>query len=270
MEDNLGTQLIYRTTRKIRPTEAGLQFYQHCIKIIGAIDVAWKCVGESENLAAGILRVSAPISFARLYMGEVIATANKIFPELEIELYPDDTVVDLIDGGYDLTIRAGELENSTLVAQRLFTTRMVLCASPECLKKSGRPETLDGLGMYNCLTYRQAGEEAVWRFYDRNSRQTVSRLVRGSFRTDSCDLLCQVALRGDSIVCLPEFVVREYLDDGQLIQLLPELDGMPVPINVVYPPGRSRPEKVKAFVGVLKSALNAIDIDHFEPMGQLA
>jgi len=255
MEEKLSAQLIFRTTRKIRATEVGIKFYDHCVNILNSVNSAMESVKLLDNQPSGFLRLTAPNSFSKRYLAQAIAIASKKFPELKIELYPDDLVVDIIKGGYDLTIRTGELVDSTYVAQRLFSSRMVLCASPEYIKSAGEPQEIDCLDQFNCLTYKQNGEPLSWSFHNKLTNEYTSKSITGSIKSDSCDFLCQVSISGEGIVYLPYFIVQSYIKSGELVELLKEEKGTFMPINVVYPPGRSRPEKVRSFVNILKMVL---------------
>ncbi len=266
LENNLNVQLIVRTTRKIRPTDEGIQFYKHCINIIGAVDNAWHSVSSSNTSACGCVRISAPSSLASRFLCRAISLTRNRFPELKIQLNVDDSTVDLVENHFDLTIRVGELENSSNIAQRIFTSKMTLCASPEYFQRTPAPKTPEDLKALNCLTYTYNGQQPTWLLLDPHTQQPLPTQVNGSFQADDCDLLCQVARCNEGLVYLPDFIVRRHIDKGELTVVMPEFHHNNIPIYVVYPPSKERPEKVKVFVDILKSVFKepALSYDYQE------
>ncbi len=259
LETKLGVKLLYRTTRKIWATEAGQEYYIHCKNITQAVDAAKDSVDKFNGTPTGVLRLSAPVPLARKYLCGVISKTRALFPQLSVEVYADDAYSNLVEQGYDLAIRVGESKNSNLISQRLFTTSLLMCASPKYLELNGTPTSIYDLEKHNCLTHRQGRASALWKLYIGNGNKPQNIEVNGSLKANNCDMLCEAARIGEGIIYIPSFVVESDIQNGSLVSLLPENTGVPVGMYVLYPAKGLRPEKVRVFVNVLKEELKALD-----------
>lgn len=264
LEKSLGVKLLYRTTRNIWATEVGQEFYLHCKNITQAVEAAKNSIGRFNDAPTGVLRLSAPVPLARKYLCAVVSKTRSLFPQLSVEVYADDAYSNLVEQGYDLSIRVGESKNSNLVSQRLFTTSLLLCASPKYLDLNGAPSSIYDLERHNCLTHRQGRATSLWEFYTRNRNQLQNIEVNGSLKANNCDMLCEAARIGEGIIYTPSFVVEADIQNGSLVSLLPENTGVPVGVYVLYPAKGLRPEKVLAFVNVLKEELKALTPHHMK------
>ncbi len=249
LEAHLGARLLNRTTRKISLTEVGRVYHERCTQVLAEIAETEAAVGELQAEPRGRLRVNAPVSFGALHLAAPIADYMAACPEVVVELTLNDRVVDLVEEGYDLAIRIARLADSSLIARRLAACRMVVCASPEYLKRHGQPHHPDDLARHNCLGYRYGQGRDEWRFEAATGAASVH--VRGSLQANNGDVLRVAALRGAGVVLLPSFIVGPDLAAGRLA---PVLAGYRVPelaIHAVYPHSRHLSAKVRSFVDFL-------------------
>lgn len=241
LEDRLGVRLLERTTRALRTTEVGQSYYERCARILAEVVEAESVVTQAQAEPRGRLRITAPLTFGYLFLGEVVAAFLKSHPLVRIDISLSDRRVDLIDEGYDLAIRVGQLDDSSLVGRRLGRSTALICASPAYLKEHGHPKNPIDLKDHRCLTYEYGG--TTWRF------NGVTVPVDGPLVSNNGDILRAAALNGLGIVITPKFIVAEDLRAGRLVSLLEEH----VPqggsgIWAIYPANRHLSAKVRAFV----------------------
>ena len=183
-------------------------------------------------------------------MAPAMADYLSLHPDVSIELALNDRFVDLVEEGFDVAIRVGQLPDSTLIARRLVDTQTVLCASPDYLEKNGEPRTVVELAKHNCLVYPLSGARGEWRLFDRNGAEEAVQ-VSGRFVANSGDALRVLGLRGQGIVRLPLFIVGDDLAAGRLVRLLPLYEAVKTPVHAVYPHGQFLSAKVRSFVAFL-------------------
>ncbi|MEQ9501177.1 MAG: LysR family transcriptional regulator [Deltaproteobacteria bacterium] len=246
LEERLDARLLERTTRSMRLTDAGAAYYRRAKQIVDAAAEAEAEVCERQNTAVGRLVVSAPRSFAQAYLAPAVVRFVARHPRVQVTFDLTDRYVDLIEEGYDLAIRIGELADSSLVAKRISTSTYRLAASPAYLEANGRPRRPHDLERHACLVYRQVTRLDRWRFETKRGPVTVP--VSGRLQSDDGDLLAQAAVEGTGVVYLPDFIVDPYVADGRLVSLLPRACRTSTPVWAVYPSRRSVSEKVRLFL----------------------
>ncbi len=247
LETRLSVRLLNRTTRRVTPTEVGLRYYRECLRILAEVDEAERAASDLNATPRGLLRISAPYAFGTAHIAPAIADYLASHPDVSVELALDDRFVGLLEEGFDLAIRVGELPDSTLIARRLIDARTVLCASPQYLERHGGPRTIGDLSRHNCLVYPLSGPGGDWRFVGPDGgEETVE--VSGRFIANNIDVLRVLALRGEGIVRLPLFVSERDLATGRLVRLLPSYELKAFPVHAVYPHGPFLSAKVRTFV----------------------
>ena len=268
-EASLGVRLLHRTTRRLRPTEAGQDYYRRCRTILDALDDADRAVRELQDEPRGVLRVAAPSAFGALHLGRPVAAFLRRYPALSLELSLSDRVVDLLADGFDMAIRIGALPDSTLVARRFAHTTMLACASPSYLDRMGRARSPRDLRRFDRLAFSLASSPTDWSFTDRNGR---THRVHGSARilADDVRLLLGAALDGAGIVYGPDFVLGEPLASGALERVLPDYANGSLGIHAVYPSARLVGAKVRCFVDWLDRWFGAIPPWGGGPPGEAA
>lgn len=250
LEAELGVRLFHRTTRSLTLTEEGRGYYAQVTRILAEIDDANRSVSQAQASPRGKLKLSAPMSFGILHLAPALPDFFARCPEVEIDLSLNDRFVDVVDEGFDLAIRIGRLADSSLVARRLASLRLVLCASAAYLAKNGLPESPEDLRRHQCLCYSTNSLAPEWRLAGRDGKD-IAVPVTGRLHANNGDVLRIAALRGQGIVYLPSFIVGADLQAGTLVSLLPEFMPSDGGIYAVYPHSRHLSAKVRAFIDFL-------------------
>jgi DNA-binding transcriptional LysR family regulator len=244
LEEELGVQLLARSTRGAALTEAGSTFRDYAARVCAEIDVAKETILPAGELR-GRLRIAAPLSFGPTHLASVFAEMARRHPLLQIQTCYSDQVVDLITEGYDCAIRLGYLQDSNLIARRVGPIYGTLVASPDYIEKHGSPGTPEELASHQAL---MQGTEA-WKFLDDEKIITVN--PRGRFKADNAVALTAAALAGIGLAYLPAGLITEHVASGKLV---PVMTNYPLPtagIYVVRPPAQYPARKVRVLTEML-------------------
>lgn len=257
LEGRLGTKLLHRTTRRLTLTEAGRTYLEAAERILAEMEEAETRVAADTVEVRGTLRLNVPVSFGIRAIGPVLSELARLHPELTIDLGLNDRYVDLIEEGWDLAIRIGRLESSSMVARRLADCPMVVCAAPRYLSAHGTPRSVRDLKDHNCLGYTlsRAIGASRWTF---GATGEVTCPVSGTLKANNGDVLVSAAIAGQGIVYQPLFLVDREIREGLLIPL--NLDHPPIMLDgifAVYPADRRPPAKVRAAIDFLARRLGA-------------
>jgi len=253
LEAHLGVRLLHRTTRKLSLTEAGRVYYRHVVRVLDEARAAEDAVAGLRGRPQGTLRVVTPMSFGLLHVAPALSAFLREYPELRLELTMEDRLTDLVEGGFDLAIRIGQLRDSSLVARRISSSRVVLCAAPAYLAARGTPATPEDLLAHDCLHFTHHSGGTDWRFDGPQGPVTVRAPAR--LQANSGLALREAALAGLGILRSPLFTVAEDLRAGRLLSLLPDYVLPPVNIYAVFPEGRHVPAKSRLFVDFLAARI---------------
>ncbi|HEX5639178.1 MAG TPA: LysR family transcriptional regulator [Burkholderiaceae bacterium] len=247
LEQHLGTRLLHRTTRRLSLTESGQAYYERCVTLLADVAEAEAVAGQSAAQARGTVRLTCSYSMAEQTVAPAIAVFVERHPAVKFELIVSDRIVDLVEEGFDLAIRVGSVGSDRLVARRLGSMRLVLCAAPAYLERHGAPTSPGELSQHNALTYAYSASPRVWRFTD--AAGTVHDVrVTGNLHANSGDALRAAAIAGLGILYEPDFLLGSALRAGQLVRLLPDYTGAGGEIWAVYPSRRHLSLKVRLFV----------------------
>ena len=252
LEDRLGARLLQRTTRKLGLTDVGRIYFERCARIIGEIEEADQAVGRMQAAPCGLLRVTAPLAFSML--GPIVAEFLKRYPEIQVELVCTDRLVDLVNEGFDIAIRAGQLSDSSLVARNLGTVERVLVAAPAYLKQHGSPKTPAELTGHACITFGAATTPTLWTLHAGDRKAEVRVALRLSI--NDLEIMSEVLRSGIGIGLIPKFVCVEDLHAGRLKQVLPDWRSAAAPVQALYPTTRHLSPKVLAFVELVREHLS--------------
>ncbi|MDE7547903.1 LysR substrate-binding domain-containing protein [Acetobacter fabarum] len=251
LEDRLGVTLFRRSTRHLSLTEAGRLFLEGSQRILSDMEDMELAASAQRREARGHLRLNAPVSFAIRYVAPYLPGFNRLHPHVSVELGLNDRTVDLIDEGWDLTLRIRKMPSSTLRSRRLATIRMVVCAAPAYLDRAGTPTRVEDLSQHQCLGYTLSSTNSAnrWSFGEKGEK-TVP--VSGPLSANNGDVLREAALAGEGIVYQPVFVVSEELRTGRLRALALDLPPVAGPdLHAVYAPGISVSLKIRAMIDYL-------------------
>ncbi len=244
LEETLGVRLVHRTTRRVSLTEEGRAFLPHAEDVLACIDAARASVGAGSALPAGTLRVTAPASFGRMHLMPALEGFLTRYPDLWVDLRFSDTIVDLVEGGFDVAIRNAALKDSSLIARKLASDRRVLCASPEYLRLFGEPSSPDELREHRCI--RLAGLEN-WVFDSPGG--PISVKPKGRFRVDNGECVRDACVSGLGITINSTWSTYEQLQRGELVQILRDYPLVSdTAIWAVYPSSRLLAPKVRVFI----------------------
>jgi len=247
LERHLGVQLLHRTTRRLRLTHAGEVFASYAQRIMSDVREAEQSVLPLQHEPQGRLRISAPESLAMSLLPEVLLNFQQQFPRIELDIHISGRLVDLVEEGIDVALRVGKLEDSSLMARLLMPCSFHACASPEYLKKHGKPKHPGELETHNCLIYSQAPHPNNWLLRDEQGK-SISIKVNGNLRSDTGNILMNAALNGNGIFIAPTFMIVSALEEGRLETVLDQYTPMTTGLYAVYPYSKLVSTKVRAFV----------------------
>jgi len=250
LEARLGVTLLNRTTRSVSLTQAGAAYFERAQRILDELETADSEASLQTRTPRGRLRVSVPVSFGVRHLAPPLKDFMEAFPEVQLDIVANDRQVNLVDEGFDLAIRIGQLADSSLIARRIATTRLILCASPRYLGAHARPIHPRDLSEHVCLGYPYWSGQDAWTFHGRDG-ETYKVPVKNQLWSNNGDLLLNAAISGLGIIRQPDFIVHDAIARGELAQLLPELRAPEIGIHVVYPPAPVMPLRVRVFIDYL-------------------
>lgn len=255
LEARLGVRLLVRTTRRVRPTDTGAAYHRHCQRILEDLAEADAQASLEAVEPRGVLRVSAPLSFGWHRLGAVVPGFMQAYPQVAVELMVSDRFVNLLDEGYDVAVRIGQLRDSMLRSRRLGADRLLLCASPDYVARYGNPRAPGDLQRHECLcySYQGAGRRNTWVLW--REGQPVQVTVSGRYEVNNGDLLREAAIGGLGIAYQPAFLIGAAVEQGELVRLLPDYDGSKLGIYAVYPHRTHLSGRLRAFLDYLETHL---------------
>jgi DNA-binding transcriptional LysR family regulator len=222
LEERLGVRLITRTTRRQSLTDFGRTYYERCRQILAEIDAADALAADQLSEPRGRLRITMPGLLGRRCVSPILLALARKYPSLELELSFSDRITDLTEGEYDLAIRTGSLEDKAgIIARRIARHRMIVCASPAYLDVSGTPLKLEDLNRHQAILYRRAGWNHSWLFPG-NGERVVEVALNSRLRLDDLDAIADAATSGMGLAWLPSWLIRERVQAGTLVPLLPD------------------------------------------------
>jgi len=252
LEAHLGRQLLQRTTRRLSLTPDGVQYFAHCVEILGAIESAELAFrGAQAATPRGKLRVDMPAAVGRHLILPNIGRFHAAYPEVELAISITDRLVDLMQEGIDCAVRVGQLQDSSMVGRQIGTMRFVSCAAPAYLERFGVPHTLDELQAHRSVVHfsGRTGRPFDWEFESGDAVRKVA--MSGPVAVNDADANVIVALQGLGLAQAATYQVRAHLASGALMQVLADTPPTPMPVSLLYPKGRMATPKLSAFAGWL-------------------
>jgi DNA-binding transcriptional LysR family regulator len=255
LEERLGLRLLNRTTRKLSPTGEGEIFYARCRELLDNLDEAEAEITSRSGEAAGLLKVNVPVTFGLMHLAQLWPAFLARHPKLAIDITLSDRVADLVEEGYDIAVRIGQLSASSLIARRLASTRMVLCASPAYLARRGAPAHPADLLQHDVISYSLFASGENWSFTGPDGEVSVK--VAPRVRTNSGDTCRAAALQHQGIILQPTFIVGADLAQGTLVEIMPGYRAVELGIHAVYPSRKFVSPKVRLLIDFLVEAFAA-------------
>jgi DNA-binding transcriptional LysR family regulator len=258
LEARLGARLLNRTTRRVSPTEIGLAYYDRALRVVNDAGEADALVSAMQSDPSGLLRISVATDFGVNHLSPILGTFLDDYPDITISMVLDNRYVELISEGFDMAVRIGDLENSSLRARKLSQTTRRMIASPAYLEARGRPARIDDLNAHRLLHYGTDAGSAVWKLTAPSGETRAVRTTGGLCVNDGQSLL-NAAISGLGIAYLPSFLYAPAMARGEVEDVMPDLPVHTLGIHAVYPPGRFTQPKVRAFIDFLIDRFGAAD-----------
>ena len=256
LEQMLGVRLLNRSTRKLSLTEAGAAYYEHCARIVEEVENSKRAIAQLQATPRGRLRVTASITFANTRLGAALPDFFKRYPEVQIELNATNRILDLAEEGYDVAIRIARSLPPNVIARELRPVHWHLCGSPAYLERTGTPVHPDGLTRHNCLIFPTLLQNGVWHFT--RDKERVEVAVNGNLMANTVETLHDLALAGQGITLLPDYIAGVDIKQKKLVALLTEWEiESGAHLYAVYLPARHMAPKLRVFVDFLVERFGA-------------
>ena len=246
LETRLGSQLISRTTRQSNLTQAGEQYYQKVSNILNEVDALNEASSGAPTRIEGTLKMTAPLSFGLLHLKDVIDEYANQHPNLNFELDFSDRHTDLVEEGFELAIRIGEMQDSSYQAKRISLIRHTLCASPEYLDKMGTPKTVEDLANHEFLQYSLSKSNTIELTDEQGKKHQVD--VNSKIKINNGDFLRDMAVKGHGITFLPTFITYQTVASGELVPILQQYELPMLTAYAVYPKNRFLSQRCRYFI----------------------
>ena len=249
LEQELGVQLLSRTTRSVTATENGQAYYERCLAILSDLEEADLSATRLQAEVRGLLRINAPMSFGTLHLARAVADFMEKYPDLRIQLLLSDQQVDPVQEGFDVTLRIADLPSSSMIARRIAPARRAICASPSYLARHGTPKHPDDLRGHACLTYGHLATGNQWKLTGPDGDHWIA--IPWTLCTNNAEVLRDAAVQGRGIALLPTFIAGADFQQGRLATILPGYQAPEISIYAIYPATRHLSLKVRVFIDFL-------------------
>ncbi|MDX5333159.1 MAG: LysR family transcriptional regulator [Gammaproteobacteria bacterium] len=255
LEDRLGARLLNRTTRRLSLTEVGRAFYDRSREGLREIEAAEQEVSRLQAEPRGVLRINSPMSFGILHIAPALTEFQNMYPDLHVDMSLDDRRLDLVEEGFDVAIRIGDLPDSSLVARRLGDCRHVVCGAPGYFARYGTPRSPEDLRDHRTLTFKYHDSPSEWRFLAPEGGY-VSVGIDSAIQLNNSLAIREAVLHEAGITLTPTFVVGEDIQQGRLRAILQDYRAMELSIYALYPQRRHLSPKVRAFIEFMSERIH--------------
>lgn len=249
LEKRLGSRLLNRTTRTLSLTDAGRAYFERCNQIVIDAQNAERSINQLQERPSGLLRINAPASFGSQYLLDVLPQFMHRYPEIKLEVEFNDRLIDVVAEGYDLVIRISKIKDSNLVARKFTSSKAVVVASPDYLKRRGCPKQAEDLVQHDCVAYSLVPTPTQWVFHQAGKRTSIT--VDPRAMCNSAEIEVAMVVQGIGITRIPLFTCEQEVASGQLKIILEQYDQIDLEVYAVYPHRQYLTAKVRAFVDFL-------------------
>ena len=248
LEARVGARLLARTTRRVAPTQEGIVFYERCERLVGDYEEVEGLFRQSSSLPAGRLLVNVPGRMGRLIFAPALPDFLSHYPKIELEMGVTDRAVDLVHEGIDCAVRVGPLSDSSLIARKIGDIVLCNCASPSYLRKHGAPQAIEDLDRHLAVGYASptSGRIEEWEWVEGNDVR--SRAIPARLTVNNAEAYIACCLAGLGLIQIPLYDVRQHLDAGELVEVMPDLRAAPMPVHILYPHRRHLSRRLQVFV----------------------
>src|SRR5690554_649118 len=250
LESALGVQLLSRTTRAVSPTEAGQAYFDRLRPLLDEFDNLDASIRDASHAPRGRLRLTAPLTFGTMEIAPALNEFARRFPEIELDVAFTDRVVNLVDEGFDLAVRVGRPADSSMIARKLCTVRLVVLGAPDYLERHGAPATPDDISGFDCILDANFREPGRWPFRGPDG-EAMSVPVAGRIRYSNAEACLEAAKAGLGLACLPAFIAGGALRAGRVKRVLETYETEPYMVHALYPHSRHLAGKVRVLVDFL-------------------
>ena len=256
LERLVGTRLLNRTTRVVRLTEAGERYIASCRRILADLKEADLMAAGERSAPRGVLTVTAPLFFGRLYVRRLVDAYLEEYPEVQARLLLLDRTVNLLEEGIDAAVRIGHLPDSSLIAVKTGEVRRVICASPEYLRRHGLPRQPNDLASHDCIIFSAMTPTDTWTFAASRGSDSVRTVrVRHGLIVTEAEAAIASTVEGLGVTCVLSYQIERELKRGRLRLILEDFEPQSLPVHVVYPEARLSAAKTRAFVNFITPRL---------------
>jgi LysR family transcriptional regulator, regulator for bpeEF and oprC len=248
LEQQLGTRLLARTTRRVSLTEHGAAYFERCRQALAELEEAELVLKDSQLEPSGNLRIDMPVSFGRLKVVPLLGAFQMRYPHIKLRVTFTDRYIDLIEEGVDVCMRLGPLHDSSLIARRLSGTGFKVVGSPRYFAKFGKPKRIEDLGDHNCLafTFRETRLARAWRFMEKGVEKNLA--LKGNMSFSDGAAVCDAACAGYGLAQLQDYFADPAIAHGKLVSVLDRFKPKIEPVWLVYPQTRHLTPTVRVFV----------------------
>ncbi|QUM76840.1 LysR family transcriptional regulator [Moritella sp. 24] len=256
LESRLGVRLMHRTTRSLSLTPEGEIYFQQCQQIIGDAEQAEETLNGRQSEPKGTLRISCPTSFGNSRMQSIFSRFLTQYPLVNLELDLNNRKVDMVSEGFDVLIRgSAQLDDSTFISRKVFSSYGVVIASPDYLKRQGTPQTLADLSQHSIISYSHLKQPNIWSLKDASGQshqvQLTSRVL-----SNSSEMELSLCLAGHGITRMPRFNLGDEIETGKLVELLSDYQRQEINLYLIYPSRKYVSSKVRRFIDFVVAELS--------------
>lgn len=258
LEDQIGTRLLARTTRRVSLTEDGAAFFERCRQALAEIEEAELVLKDTQLKPSGNLRIDMPVSFGRLKVLPLLGTFQAQYPDIKLRVTFNNRYIDLVEEGVDLCLRLGQLQDSSLIARRLTGTQFSVVGAPDYFAKHSRPKLIEDLAAHDCLAFTSLETRLArpWRFIDGSVEKTFT--PRGTMSFSDGAAVCDAAISGYGLAQLQGYFADDLIASGTLVAVLEKFEPGLEPVWLVYPQTRHLSPKVRVFVDFMAAQFKGV------------
>jgi DNA-binding transcriptional LysR family regulator len=250
LERALGVRLLSRTTRAVSPTEAGQAYFDRLRPLLEEFDNLDAAIRDASHAPRGRLRLTAPLTFGTMEIAPALNAFVADFPEIDLDVNFSDRIASLVDDGFDMAIRVGRADDSSMIARKLCDVRILVVGAPDYLERTGEPETPQDLSRFDCIIDTNFREPNLWPFRDAKGGQFTAH-VDGHIRYSNAEACLSAAQAGLGLACVPSFIAGQALRAGNLRRVLKPFEPEPYAVYAIYPHSRYLAAKVRKLVDFL-------------------